>query len=73
MDKQQIAHNIEKEISLLNNTLTRLQMAYNQAIDSHQARELDIAINELIRHKKILEKIVTNIVEDAKLNAPYTR
>ena len=65
MDKQQIAHILEKEINTINNTLKRLQYVHSQTIDTHQAIDLHTAICELIVHKQKLENIVTNIVEDA--------
>ena len=66
MDKQQIAHILEKEISSLNKTIDSLYSIKQQMIDVHQARDLDFTINELIKHKQSLEKVIVNIVEDAK-------
>lgn len=66
MDKQQIAHILEKEISIININLRRLHRIYTQTIDSHQASDINDAIQDLVSHKQKLEKIVTNIVEDAR-------
>ena len=66
MDKQQIAHTLEKEIVEIDKTLTKLCYVRNQTIDTFYARELNDVINKLIAHKQKLENIVTNIVEDAK-------
>jgi len=67
MDKQQIAHTLEKEISLINIDLRRLYRIRQQTIDSHQARDIDDIIQNLVAHKQKLENIVENIVEDAKI------
>ena len=66
MDKQQIAHSLEKEIAIININLRRLHRIYSQTIDAHQARDIDDAIQDLVAHKQKLEKIVKNIIEDAK-------
>lgn len=72
MDKQQIAHILDKEIATTNRTLARLQRLYSQTIDSHQARIIDDMIQDLVSHKKNLEQIIENIVEDAKIyNPPF--
>ena len=72
MDKQQIAHVLEKEIATTDRTLTRLQHLHSRTIDSHQARIIDDMIQDLVSHKKNLENIIENIVEDAKnYNPPF--
>ena len=72
MDKQQIAHVLEKEIARIDRTLTGLQCLYSQTIDSHQARIIDDMIQDLVSHKKNLENIIENIVEDARnYNPPF--
>ena len=72
MDKQQIAHVLEKEIATTDRTLTRLQRLYSQTIDSHQARIIDDMIQDLVSHKKNLENIIEKIVEDARnYNPPF--
>ena len=72
MDKQQIAHALEKEIATTDRTLSGLQRLYSQTIDSHQARIIDDMIQDLVSHKKNLENIVENIVEDARnYNPPF--
>ncbi len=74
MDKQQIAHILEKEISSLNKTIDSLHSIKQQIIDVHQARDLDFTINVLIKHKQSLEKVIVNIVEDAKhFNPDFNR
>lgn len=67
MDKQEVAHTLEKEIKLINDLLSRLQYVNNLSIDDHQARQVSIVMKQLIDHKKELENIVANIVADAKL------
>ena len=72
MDKQQIAHVLEKEIASLNKTIDSLYSIKQQMIDVHQARDLDFTINKLIKHKQSLEKVIQNIVEDARnYNPPF--
>ena len=66
MNKQEIAHTLEKEIALIDKTLYRLQHVSTQTIDDFQAIDLNIAMNGLIVHKQNLQKIIANIVEDAK-------
>lgn len=70
MDKQQIAHSLETEIESIDKALYRLQYVYNHTTDDFQARDLNIAINGLIIHKKNLQKIIVNIVQDAKQHNP---
>lgn len=67
MDKQTIAHALEKEIKLINDSLSRLQYVNNLSIDDHQARQVSIIMKQLMDHKTKLENIVANIVADAKL------
>ena len=66
MNKQEIAHILEKEITTTNRTLRRLQRLYSQTIDSHQARDIDDMIQDLVSHKKNLENIIEKINEDAR-------
>ena len=70
MDKQEIAHTLEKEISLINIDLRRLHRIQQQTIDSHQARDIDDVIQDLVTIKKNLENVIENIVEDAKNYPP---
>lgn len=70
MNKQEIAHILEKEIATTDRTLRRLQRLYNKTIDSHQARDIDDMIQDLLNHKKNLEKIIERIVEDARNYSP---
>ena len=70
MDKQQIAHILEKEISIINIDLRRLHRIYGQTIDSHEARDIADVIQDLVNHKRNLEKVLENIVEDAKVFHP---
>lgn len=74
MDKQQIAHILEKEIKSIDNALYRLNSAYQLALDDYQSIDIASAINQLKRHKQKLESIIQNIVEDAKVfNSPFNR
>ncbi len=74
MDKQQIAHILEKEIKSIDTVLCRLDSAYHFAIDDYQAMDLATAINELTAHKQRLERVIENVVEDAKgFNSPFNR
>ncbi len=66
MDKQQIAHTLEKEISLLTSNIRKLDRIYMQTIDSHQARDIYDTMQDLTTIKRNLEKVLENIVEDAK-------
>ena len=70
MDKQQIAHTLEKEISMIDINIRRLHQVYMQTIDSHQQRDIYDAIQDLTRTKKELKKIIEKIVEDAKNYSP---
>ena len=70
MDKQQIAHTLEKEISMIDINIRRLHQVYMQTIDSHQQRDIYDAIQDLTRTKKELEKIIEKIVEDASNYSP---
>lgn len=70
MDKQQIAHILEKEISMIDVNIRRLNKIYMQEIDSHQQRDIYDAIQDLIRTEKELEKVIENIVEDARNYCP---
>ena len=70
MNKQEIAHILEKEIATTNRTLRRLQRLYSQTIDSHQARDIDDMIQDLVSHKKNLENIIEKINEDARNYTP---
>jgi len=70
MDKQQIAHRLKEEISMIDLNIKRLYCIQQQMIDVHQARDLDFTINELIKHKQSLENIIENIVEDARNYPP---
>lgn len=70
MDKQQIAHTLEKEISMIDINIRRLHQVYKQTIDSHQQRDIYDAIQDLTRTKKELEKIIEKIVEDARNYSP---
>ena len=72
MDKQQIAHILDKEIATIDRNLKRLQYLYSQTIDSHQARVIDDAIQDLVAHKQNLQNIIVNITEFAKgYNPPF--
>jgi hypothetical protein len=72
MDKQEIAHVLEKEIATIDRNLKRLQYLYSQTIDTHQARVIDDAIQDLVAHKQNLQKIIVNIAEAAKgYNSPF--
>ena len=74
MDKQEIAHILEKEISSIDATLVKLNFIYSNTIDSFQARDLKMAIKELVNHKQQLEKMIDCIVEDAhKFNPKFYR
>ena len=74
MDKQQIAHTLEKEISLINRNIQKLDRIYMQTIDSHQARDIYDTMQDLVTIKTNLEKVIANIVEDAKIyNPPFGR
>lgn len=66
MDKQQIAHTLEKEIHLIDINTRKLDRIYMQTIDSHQARDIYDTMQDLVTIKKNLEKVLENIVEDAK-------
>jgi len=66
MNKQQTANILKKEIILINNTLSRLNVVYNQTTDDLQARDLNIAINQLIAHKQNLEKLIAHTLNDNK-------
>ena len=66
MDKQQIAHILEKEIKSVNTVLCRLDSAYHSSIDDYQAINIANAMKELNCHKQKLESVIENIVEDAK-------
>ena len=66
MDKQQIAHILEKEIAIININLRKLHRIYSHTVDSHQARGIDDIIQDLVTHKRKLENIIEHIVEDAK-------
>ena len=70
MNKQQIANELEKEISLINIDLRRLHGVYVHTVNSHHAREINDVIQNLARHKKFLEKVLANIVEEARDNNP---
>ena len=70
MDKQQIAHTLEKEISMIDINIRRLHQVYMQTIDSHQQRDIYDAIQDLTRTKKELEKIIEKIVEDSRNYSP---
>ncbi|MBR2970143.1 MAG: hypothetical protein IKC49_03715 [Clostridia bacterium] len=70
MDKQQIAHTLEKEIYMIDINIRRLHQVYMQTIDSHQQRDIYDAIQDLTRTKKELEKIIEKIVEDARNYSP---
>ena len=70
MNKQEIAHILEKEISTIDRNLRRLDRIYMQTIDSHQQRDIYDAIQDLTRTKKELEKIIKKIVEDARNYSP---
>ena len=65
-DKQEIAHLIEREISLINIDLRRLDRVYQQTIDSHLARDIYDVIQNLVAHKKKMEDMLIRITEDAK-------
>ena len=67
MDKQQIAHILEKEIAMIDINIRRLDRIYMQTIDSHQARDIYDTMQDLDKIKKDLEKVIENIVEDAKV------
>ena len=73
MDKQQIAHTLEKEISMIDINIRRLHQVYMQTIDSHQQRDIYDAIQDLTRTKKELEKIIEKIVEDARNYSPRVK
>jgi len=73
MNKQQIAHTIEKEISMIDLNIRRLHRIYMQTIDSHQQRDIYDAIQDLTRSKKELEKIIEKIVEDARSYSPRVK
>ena len=64
MDKQQIAHTLEKEKSMIDINIRRLHQVCMQTIDSHQQRDIYDAIQDLTRTKKELEKIIEKIVEE---------
>lgn len=66
MDKQEIAHILVKEIAMIDINIKRLHKVYMQEIDSHQQRFIYDSIQDLTRSKKELEKVIENIVEDAK-------
>lgn len=66
MNKQQIAHELEKEISLINIDLKSLHRIYVQTIDSQHARDINDLIHNLVRHKRCLEKVVEHIEEDSR-------
>ena len=70
MNKQQIAHTLKKEISMIDVNIRRLHKVYMQTIDSHQQRYIYDAIQDLTRTKNELEKIVENICEDARNYSP---
>lgn len=70
MDKQQIAHTLKKEISMIDVNIRRLHKVYMQTIDSHQQRYIYDAIQDLTRTKNELEKIVENICKDARNYSP---
>ena len=70
MDKQQIAHILEKEISLININIRKLDYIYMQTVDSHQARDIYDTIQDLTNIKKNLEKVLINIIEDARNYTP---
>ena len=73
MDKQQIAHILEKEIAMIDINIKRLHRVYMQEIDSHQQRFIYDSIQDLTRSKKELEKVIENIVEDARNYSPLIR
>lgn len=74
MDKQQIAHILEKEIKSIDTVLCRLDSAYHSSIDDYQAINIANAMKELNSHKRKLEGVIENIVEDAKVfNSPFNR
>lgn len=76
MDKQQIAHILDDEITNLDKTLSRLYIIYNQTTDDSTAMDLKIVINSLINRKQNLEQIITQIVEDHRLynsNLPFNK
>ena len=66
MDKQLIAHTLEKEIAMIDINIKRLHKIFMQTIDSHQARDVYDAMQDITRTKKELEKIIENITEYAK-------
>ena len=68
MDKQQIAHTLEKEIVIIDINIKRLHNVYTREIDAHQQRFIYDSIQDLTRSKKVLEKVIENIVEDSKHN-----
>lgn len=70
MDKQQIAHVLEKEMSIIDVNIRKLDRIYMQTIDSHQARYIYDVMQDLTNHKRNLEKVIENIVEDAKVFHP---
>ena len=72
MDKQQIAHILEKEIGKTDKIISGLQLILATTIDYHQARDLHKEICDLITHKQKMEEMVEHIVEDAKVfNPPF--
>lgn len=75
MNKQEISDILKKEIATVNENLKRLQGLYVQAIrtQSPQAKVIDNAIQDLIAHKKNLERIVEKIFEDARSSCPPYR
>lgn len=74
MDKQQIAHVLKKEIQMIDINIRKLDHIYMQTIDSHQARYIYDVMQDLTNHKRNLEKVLENIVEDAKVfNPPFSK
>lgn len=70
MNKRQIADILQKEIAMIDININRLHKVYMQVIDSHQQRVIYDSIQDLTRSKKELEKVIENIVEDARNYSP---
>ena len=51
--------------------IKRLHRVYMQEIDSHQQRFIYDSIQDLTRHKQELEKVIANIVDDARGYNPH--
>ena len=71
MDKQQLAHILEKEISKIDINLRRLHRIYKQTIDAHQARDIADAIQDLVSHKKCLQQLILNIVSSTRNDGAF--